>query len=153
MKYVVRVSAILGLAGALLISGCTIARAGTTGTISGIVTSAQNNTPIAGVKVTAASLSQTESTTTDARGFFSLVSLAADTYTVSFQVSGYSPVSVPGVTVFQDQNVPLNQKLETALKTIANVQSYGGSNLVKANQGSDVYTVSGAQLDGSDESR
>ncbi|HLI97795.1 MAG TPA: carboxypeptidase-like regulatory domain-containing protein [Candidatus Baltobacteraceae bacterium] len=79
MNSVVRVSAILGLAGALLIGG--------------IVTSAQSNAPIAGVKVTAASLSQTEPTTTDARGFYSLVALAADTYTVSFQVSGYSAVS------------------------------------------------------------
>src|SRR5690242_159155 len=76
--------------------------AGTTGGISGIVTETGTTTPIAGVKVTATSPSQSASSTTDARGHFAFVSLAPDEYTLSLDKTGYTPVSYSGVAVFAD---------------------------------------------------
>jgi hypothetical protein len=122
-----------------------LALAGTTGNITGIVTDASGKA-VADVSVTAAAASQTARATTDARGFYSLVNLTPDTYVVSFQKTGYQPISVPGITVFQDQTIRVNQTLQAALKTIAAVTATGASNLVKSNQGSNVYNVSGQQL-------
>ena len=122
------------------------ALAGTTGTIAGVVTDAASGTPIANVRVTASSPSQTESTTSNATGFYSLQALIPDTYTVSFQLEGYQPSSQPGTNVQQDLVSKLDVKLTKALKTIATVVARGAGNLVKPYEGTDVYNVSGAQL-------
>ncbi|HEY9085622.1 MAG TPA: TonB-dependent receptor [Candidatus Tyrphobacter sp.] len=120
-------------------------RAGTTGTISGVVT-APNGRPLAGAAITATSPSQKATATSDAHGFYSFVALLPDTYTLSFTLRGYGPTSVPGVVVLQDQNVAVNQTLVSSLSTIAHVQTTAGGTLVKPNQGSDVYNVSGQEL-------
>ncbi len=136
------------LASALLFVGIAIpqaAIAGNTGNITGTVTDASGKT-VADVQVSAASPSQSASVTTDAHGFYSILNLIPDTYTVSFQKSGYAAASVPGVVVAQDQTQRVNQQLQSQLKTIASVRASGSSNLVKPNETSDVYTVSGAQL-------
>ena len=138
---------------ALLVTACLLtavsvpnaALAGTTGNITGVVKDTSGK-PVADVTVAAASLSQALSGTTDAHGYYSLVNLIPDTYTVSFQKTGYQSVSVPGITVLQDQSITVNQSLQTELKTIASVRASGTSNLVKPEQGSDVYTIGGAQL-------
>jgi hypothetical protein len=136
------------LAAAMLCTGLMApqaAYAGTTGNISGTVTDASGK-PVADVAVTAASPSQAQHTTTDAHGFYTLVDLTPDTYAVSFQKQGFQSLSVPGITVFQDQTITVNEKMQSELKTIAAVHATGASNLVKPNQGSDVYNVSGQQL-------
>nr|MDQ2681105.1 carboxypeptidase-like regulatory domain-containing protein [Candidatus Eremiobacteraeota bacterium] len=97
------------------------ALAGTTGTIQGTVTASTSGAPIAGVVVTVSAATQTAKTTSDARGFYVLNGLTPDTYTISFQLEGYSPVSQPGVTVTQDQAVSLNVALTKELKVIATV--------------------------------
>lgn len=122
-----------------------LAQTATTGAISGTVTDPSGK-PLADVSITAASPSQTASAVTNARGFYSLVNLTPDTYTLSFQKSGYAAASVPGITVFQLQTITVNHQLQTQLRTIAAVRATGASNLVKSNQGSDVYSVSGQQL-------
>ncbi len=137
-----------GLLSALLMLAILLpkpALAGTTGNITGTVTDASGK-PVADVKVSAASLSQSQTTTTDANGFYSLINLTPDTYTLSFQKSGLAALAVPGITVQQDQTARVNETMRAELKTIANVTSSGHSNLVKPNTGSDVYTVGGAQL-------
>src|SRR5579872_5752340 len=136
------------LAAATLCMGLMIpqaAYAGTTGNITGTVTDTSGK-PIADVSVTAASPSQSASATTDAHGFYSLVNLTPDTYTVSFQKSGYSTISVPGVVVYQDQTATENRTMTPELKTIASVSAKGPSNLVQPNQGSDVYNVSSQEI-------
>lgn len=122
------------------------ALAGTTGNITGTVTDGATGKPLADVKVSASAPTQSATTTTDAKGFYSLLDLNPDTYTVSFQKAGYTATSVPGVTVFQDQTNTVNQTLRVELKTIASVRSSGAASLVKSNQGSDVYNVSGQEL-------
>lgn len=117
----------------------------TTGTIVGTVKDAQTGAPIAGVKIGGVSPSQAAMTTSDSRGFYVLNGLSADTYTLSFQVEGYSPVSEAGITAAQSQTVTYNVVLSKALKTIGTVQARSSSNLVQPNNGSDVYNVSGAQ--------
>lgn len=118
----------------------------TTGTISGTVTDATSGAPVAGVRVTASSLSQTQTTTTDTRGFYALQTLTPDTYTVSFQGSGYQNTSVPGITVQQALTSTLNQQLSKQLTQIANVTARSTSNLVQPNITSDEYTVTGEQM-------
>lgn len=122
------------------------ALAGTTGTITGVVTDAGTGSPIANARVSASSPGSSQSTTTNAAGFYSLQQVIPDTYTVSFQAQGYEPNSTPGVTVQQDLTFKLDIKLNKSLKTIANVTSRSPGNLVKPYEGTDVYNVSGAQL-------
>src|SRR5579884_1938626 len=71
---------------------------------------------------------------------------ARPTYTVSFSKQGYAQASIPGVIVLQDQTQRVTEQLQAELKTIATVHAAGSSNLVKPNEGSDVYTISGQQL-------
>jgi len=122
------------------------ALAGTTGTINGVVRDQQSGAPIANAKVTASSASQTESTTTNSSGFYSLQALTPDTYTVSFQAEGYNAASEPGVTVQQDLVSKIDFRMEKEIKTIAKVTSRSAGNLVRPYTGTDVYNVSGNQL-------
>ncbi len=64
------------------------AYAGTTGSISGVLSDASGTT-VAGARVTATSPSQSASVTTDASGRYAFVSLAPDTYTLSFEKQGF----------------------------------------------------------------
>jgi len=135
------------LAIALLFVGLTgsIARAGTTGSITGTITDTTTKKPLANVRVHAASPSQSQSTATNAQGFFVLQNLLPDTYTVSAEISGYQVAVQEGLTVQQDINIPLNLALASALKTIGRVTANSGS-LLKPTQTTDVYNVTGAQL-------
>lgn len=118
----------------------------TTGTIAGFVRDAQSGAPIADALVTAASPSAVRETHSDSHGYYTLQAMIPDTYTVSFQASGYTAQSAPGITVLQGITVTANIALSKALKTIASVRTRGGGNLVKPNVTQDEYTVSGEQL-------
>jgi hypothetical protein len=120
--------------------------AGTTGTINGVVRDAATGAPIGNAKVTASSPSQTEYTSTNSTGYYSLQALTPDTYTVSFQAEGYNAASQPGVTVQQDLISKVDFRLTKELKTIVKVTSRAAGNLVKPYTGTDVYNVSGEQL-------
>ena len=132
---------------ALLFVGFTgaSAPAGTTGSITGTVTDGVTKKPLANVGVRAASPSQSQSTATNAHGFFVLQNLSPDTYIVSAESGGDKTVVVDGIPVQQDLNVPLNLTLAGALKTIGRVSTASGS-LVKGTQTTDVYNITGAQL-------
>ena len=122
------------------------AMAETTGTISGTISDAATGAPIANAAVDAASPSGSRATKSDAHGFYTLQALLPDTYTVSVVAQGYEPLTLPGVTVQQDQTTAENLRLARALKTIASVTARSAGNLVQPNVTSDVYNVSGAQL-------
>ena len=121
----------------------TWALAGTTGSLGGNVVD-QSGKPIAGVKVTVTSPSQTASTDTDGAGHYIFLTLAPDTYVVSAEKTGYSPVSMPGATVFADQIQNISIPMHTELKTIASVTSRAAGSLVKSGTTSDVYSVNAA---------
>ncbi len=117
--------------------------AGTTGGLTGSLTD-ETGKPIAAAKVTATSPSQTATTVTNARGAFTFVSLAPDTYTVSAEKDGYNPVSYSGISVFADNTQAIALRTTSALKTIASVTSRAAGNLVKPGTVSDVYSVNAA---------
>ena len=62
--------------------------AGTTGSIEGKVTD-QNGNGIAGAKVTAASQAQHQSATTGTSGFYAILNLSPDTFSVTASKDGY----------------------------------------------------------------
>ena len=125
---------------ALLAQG-TVAFAGTTGQLSGTVTDSSTNAPLGGVKITAASPSQTATSTTDRGGHFIFLGLAPDTYTVSAETSGFEAASTTGVTVVADNTRVLPFALSKSLKTIGIVHSRPATSLVKPGTTADVYSV------------
>jgi hypothetical protein len=131
---------------AMLCQG-TWALASTTGGMGGMVQDADSNAPLADASVTASSPSQTLSTTTDASGHFTFISLTPDTYTVSVTKDGYQPGSTAGVTVFADSVQTVGIRLISALKTIATVHNTSANSLVKRGTTSDVYAIGAAQQD------
>jgi TonB dependent receptor/Carboxypeptidase regulatory-like domain/TonB-dependent Receptor Plug Domain len=134
----------LGTASMLLVAfACqeTWALASTTGGLAGAVVDADTSAPIAGAQVTATSPSQSATTTTDAAGHFTFLTLAPDTYTVTASKNGYQSTSVPGQVVFADtvQSVPL--RMPKALRTIARVTAAAAGSLVKSGTTSDIYSI------------
>lgn len=134
------------LVAAFLSSSVGVALASTTGVVSGTVKDAATGRPLADVHVTAASPSGSYSATTNAQGFYSMTGVYADTYTVSFQLSSFQPISVPGVTVFADQVSTLNESLVKSLKTIATVRTHSMSSAYQPNQTTDTVTVGAPQI-------
>ncbi|GAC1654313.1 MAG: hypothetical protein NVS9B12_04830 [Vulcanimicrobiaceae bacterium] len=118
--------------------------AGTTGGIQGRVTDRTSGAPLADVTVTASSPSQNAVTTTDATGGYRFLSLAPDSYAMSFAKKGYDPVSQAGFTVFSDQTQSLNVSLEKSLQEIGHVTSRSSVDLVKPGTTSDVYSINAA---------
>ena len=122
--------------------------AGTTGTLSGAVLDPQSNQPIAGARVTAASPSQSATTTSDSNGRFTFVSLTPDTYTISTPATGTrDAVSVSGITVIADQTISVNVQQPTKLKVIGAVTSRAAAALVKPGTTADVYSIGAVQQD------
>ena len=134
------------LLGGMLCQG-TWTLAGTTGRISGAVLSADTGAPISNATVVATSPSQTASAKTDAAGNFTFISLSPDTYSVTANREGYQPASQAGVTVFADATQTVSLRMQSSLKTIANVRSAGSSVLVKSGTTADVYSINAATQD------
>lgn len=130
---------------ASLVGQGTSVLAGTTGSISGTVVNRTTNAPLAGAKVTASSPSQVASTTSDASGHFTLLSLNPDTYTLSLEKSGYESLAESGVTVQADQNAVLSLRTGPQLQNIGRVTARSSGSLVRAGVTSDVYSVTPAQ--------
>ncbi len=128
---------------AMLIQG-SWALAGTTGGISGVLTDSAG-TSVSGARVSATSPSQQATVTTDTSGRFQFVSLAPDTYTLSFEKQGYQTGSQPGITVQADQSVTVNLSATRTLQTIGRTASRANSALVRPGQTASEYSVTPAQ--------
>ena len=96
-------------------------RAALTGQVSGRVTDAVSGSPISSVKVVATSPSGTYTASTDAKGNFALVGVAPDTYTVTFEKSGYAIATVSGVTVLPDDTKTVNVAMAVTTRTLGTV--------------------------------
>jgi hypothetical protein len=118
--------------------------AGTTGSLSGTVLESSAAQPVVGATVTASSPSQVATTHTDARGHFTFLSLAPDTYTLLIQQSSYEPLASTGITIFADQAQTLTFHLQKSLKTIAQVQARSSLSEVRPGTITDVYSVNPA---------
>lgn len=123
----------------LLFQG-TWALAGTSGALSGQVV-LNDGTVLAGAKVTATSPSESVSTTTDATGHFSFVSLIPDTYTVVVSKDGYDSVSQAGLTVTADNTTSTTIATQRSAKVIGTIPVRAAAELVKPGTTADVYSV------------
>jgi hypothetical protein len=116
------------------------AEAGTTGTLSGYVLTGVN-TPVSGVRVSAASATETVSTTTDAAGYFAFVSLSPDTYTITASKDGYDSIRQQGVTVIADNAVTVRLVTQRQIKVLAVIIDRAQPSLLQASTVQDVYVV------------
>lgn len=116
--------------------------AGTTGAIDGTVVDRESHQPVAGARVTAASPSQSATTTADAMGRFSFVSLAPDRYDVSVEsTSQRESASVRGVPVQADQTLTVLVEQTRKFAVIGSVGSRSASELVKPGTTADMYSI------------
>ncbi|HTV73796.1 MAG TPA: TonB-dependent receptor [Candidatus Acidoferrales bacterium] len=119
----------------------TIALAGTTGNLSGVVLEADTGAPVAKATVTVSSPSQTASTTTDGQGRFTILSLAPDSYTVTVEKQGYDSTSVSGIEVYADQTQQLGLKARKTLQEIGHTTARANGELVRPGTTADIYSV------------
>jgi hypothetical protein len=116
----------------------------TTGNISGLVTA--NGQPLANVNVVAVAPSGRYTSKTDAKGFYSIVGVVPDTYSITFSASGYAPATVNGVTVNPTQTINVPQAF-TQLKTIGSTTSRSsGVSAFQPQQPEDTYSVNANQI-------
>ena len=140
----IRCLAVAALAAfAVVIGQGTWVLAGTTGALNGVVTLADGS-PLAAAKVTAASPSESVSTTTDAGGHFSFVSLIPDTYTVTASKDNYDTAAQAGVSVFADNTAALHLTTRATTRTLGVVTTTATAALVKPGTTADVYSVNAA---------
>jgi len=116
--------------------------AGTTGTLTGYVVMAGDK-PVAGAKVTVVSPTDSESTTTDAQGYFAFVDLPPDTYSVSASKDGYAPVVQAGVTVLADNAVTVRLVTQVT-KVIGHIIESSRPGLLSPSTVQDVYSIHGS---------
>jgi hypothetical protein len=133
---------------AIVLQGTTSVLAGTTGAITGNVVDPSTSKPISGARVGAVSPSQSSSTTTDASGHFSFVSLVPDTYTIAIAAtSTHDAASVSGVTVQADQTISVSVSQPQKLKVIGAVTSRAAGALVAPGTTADVYSINAVTQD------
>lgn len=133
---------------ALLAGGTLPVRAagGQTGNIAGQVVDVATNLPIANALVRAASPGGAFVAHSDAHGTFTFIGLTLDTYTISVTISGYEPLSQPGITVQGDQTVTLRPfGLSRSLKTIGRIAARSSSAGYQPTQTIDQTTISGTR--------
>ena len=124
----------------------TLFAAGTTGTITGTITDAKSGNAVASAVVNAVSPTGSYKATTDSKGFFSLAGVTPDTYAISFQLSGYEPYTITGVTVSADTTSDVSSKLNKSLSTIGRVTVRGPGGAFQPKQTQDTYTVTTQQI-------
>lgn len=123
----------------------TWALAGTTGSIQGIVTDS-NGQPIAGATVTAISPSQTAHATTDGKGFFALLNLSPDTYSVTSAKDGYDSSTLYGLTVQADQTTRSDVSMRASAKVLGHVTATAQTSVVNKTVTGDLYAVNAQSI-------
>jgi len=125
-----------------------LAAGGTNGNLNGTVVDASSKAPVAGASVVAKSGSGTYSATTDARGFFSILQMNIDSYTLTISAAGHDTVNLQNVIVFGDETdtVGTVSMQASGLKTIAKVTSRSASSAFQPTQTTDTYSVSGQRI-------
>ena len=115
-----------------------------TGNLTGTVTT-DAGAPIAGATVSATAPTGNDKAKTDSRGFYSIVNMAPDTYTVTVTGEGYDPTVINGVNVFQDQSLVVNAVLHAHVTTLGRVPvTATKTTLVQPNVTSNTYNITSA---------
>lgn len=119
---------------------------GVVGGIHGTLIDRESKAPIADVNVSAFSPAGSYSTKTNTHGFFTLIGLPSDTYTVTLSGAGYEPFQVAGVTVLGDQQADLGTIALSKAKVLGHVMVRASNSAFQPKQTQDVTTISGAQI-------
>jgi hypothetical protein len=138
----------LGFVVALIfVPSAAFAAGGLYGNLRGTVVDSTSKAPISGAAIVARSGSATYRAKTDAKGFFIILGMAVDTYSVEVSAPDHETASVPGVAVFGDETDTIGTiALGPALKTIAKVTSRSVSSAFQPTQTTDSYTVNQQQI-------
>ena len=145
-RTILHLFAALFITSLLLVQTCAPAFAGTTGILSGTATDSATQAPLAGVQVVALAPTGRYTTTTNNSGFYSIAGVSPDTYSVSFNLTGYEPVSIPGQNVFADLTTTVSTTLVKSLRTIAHVTSRSAGGAFQPNQPVNTYSVTQHQV-------
>ncbi len=121
--------------------------AGVTGNISGHVTDDKNN-PLGGVTVSVTSPSQSVTAQTDSHGFYSVLNLSPDTYSITASKDGYDTSTVYGVTVQTNQTAGVSISLRATTKTIGKVLTTATASVVSKTVTGDLYAVNANAIKG-----
>lgn len=117
----------------------------TTGTITGVVSDATG--PVRGVSVAAVSASASYRAVTDAKGFFSIIGVSPDTYSVSFTLSGYQQQTVSGINVPASLTTTVSQTLLKSASVIGRTTSRTTTSAFNPQQAIDTISVNSKQVD------
>jgi hypothetical protein len=128
----------------LAVQSAALAVGGQNGSLAGTVQTDQHE-PVPDALVTAASPSGSYHARTDAKGFFSLLGLPADTYTVSIERAGFQTQTITGVTVLGDQTQNLNT-IVLSRRVIGRVAVHAVNSAFQPSQTIDQTTLSGARI-------
>ena len=139
-------SLLLALAFLVSPAGPAFGQASSAGEIVGTVTDGGSGAPLAGVHVTAQSPSGRFESTTDSRGVYSILGVLPDTYSVSFQRSGYAPASLAGVTVIAGSVIHVNEPMRRDIKVIASTHSRSVGSAFQPGMTTDTYTITGPKI-------
>jgi outer membrane receptor protein involved in Fe transport len=116
--------------------------AATVGSIHGVAVDGADRHPLAGVRVTITAPSGSYAADTDAHGFYSIVGIIPDTYSLDAAVKGYRAFHEAGITITQDSNLAIDVALQReTLREIGHVVARSVSSPVQPHQPIDVYVV------------
>jgi hypothetical protein len=119
---------------------------GQTGNINGRVLDDAGR-PVPGATVVLAAPQGNYRTKTDGSGYFNLLGVLADTYTISIDVAGFATLIQNGITVPGGDTVSLGGvRLTRQLKTIGAVTARSASSAFTPNQTVPQFTIGGQQL-------
>lgn len=121
------------------------ANAGTTGNISGRIANEQGS-PVAGVRVSVTSPSQSLVASTNSQGYYSVLNLSPDTYTVTASKDGFDTAATSGVTVQADQTAVANLTLHATTRTIGKIVTTATASVVNKSVTGDLYAVSASAI-------
>jgi hypothetical protein len=116
------------------------AQAGTTGNVSGYVRD-EGGQPIANATVKIVSASEARQTHTDENGFYTMMSVSPDTYTVAVEKDGYRSSSNAGFLVASDASSRTFTKLMRACLCMGRASGNPRGSLVSADRTWDSYIV------------
>jgi hypothetical protein len=123
-----------------IFSAAGVAQAGTTGNVSGFVRD-ERGQPIANARVVIVSASEARQTHTDSNGFYTMMAVSPDIFTIAFEKSGYRPQSFPGLLVSSDASNRITTKLERACLCHGFYTPRRGSSIVSGDRSWDSYIV------------
>lgn len=116
------------------------------GVISGKVTDATTTAPVSDVAVSAVSPTGNYKATTDARGFYSMSGVFADTYSVTFSRAGYQLRTEVGINVFADQVSTLDVTLTKSPTTLGKVVVHGQASAYQPTLTTTTTTIDATQI-------